>query len=430
MKFPSFFRNVVILTTSVIGYFFLLQQDLFSFEQQIVFKVDEYDFDDEYGYPTEEYLPLWEWEKDSIGLNSTAPRICNPPEGVPRTCCVGALSHGAEPVWQEEHCRNTHPEKTEPWTKEYMKGIPYESGRPCDVCEIAHLLAKLNWTLALQGDSVTNQVWEGLVCEFARRGFPIKVEGEFIEDTPETNPDWLHRFTLQENLTVTLSNTTTVTLRYYRAYRSSEFLLKRSLSENDMVVFDHGLHYPPNLEALELLQDMRALLNFSQNYEESRVKVLAWRETTAQHFSTFPGGYYLRYLTDGFPRICGRINENFTVEAYREVLSNISSDHLQNIGFNEDLMQNLANMYPRNKLFEAANTTENFTWVDASDPNFLHTPPSPFGKELVFLPFRDYTKEVTYLHNGECTHYCANPFLWQPVWRDIRLALQRQAKYL
>jgi len=63
MKFPSFFRNVVILTTSVIGYLFVLRQDLFSFEQQIVFKVDEYNFDDEYGYPTEEYLPLWEWEK-------------------------------------------------------------------------------------------------------------------------------------------------------------------------------------------------------------------------------------------------------------------------------------------------------------------------------------------------------------------------------
>ena len=225
-------------------------------------------------------------------------------------------------------------------------------------------------------------------------------------------------------MTITLSDTTNATLRYYRAYRPTKFLLERTLSQNDIVVFDHGLHYPPNVEvkheAASLYQETQALLKFVQAYEASRVKLLAWRETTTQHFAPFPGGYFLRYLTDSFPINCTRINENYTVEAYPEL-----SDHLTT-----DLMQILTDVYPRNVIFQATNATENFTWVDASDPNFLQTPVSRLGRELVFLPYRDFTKEVTYLHGGECTHFCSNPFLWQPIWRNIRLAIQRQAKYL
>jgi len=138
----------------------------------------------------------------------------------------------------------------------------------------------------------------------------------------------------------------------------------------------------------------------------------------------YPGGHYLRYLTEEFPHGCFSDSfledKNFTPDAYPEISQRLSPDFWEIV----------AEGYPRNVMRKATEATNNFTWVDASDPNFLHTPLATSGRELVFLPYRDYTKEITYLHYDECTHYGSNPFLWQPIWRNVRLALQRQAKYL
>ena len=115
---------------------------------------------------------------------------------------------------------------------------------------------------------------------------------------------------------------------------------------------------------------------------------------------------------------CAPINENFTAAAY------------PGKSLSADLLETLSKNYPRNDYFETSQQTANITWLDISDPEFHNTPPLQDQQELVFLPYRDYTKELPSLHHSECTHYCANPFLWQPIWRGIRLAVQRKVKYL
>jgi hypothetical protein len=42
------------------------------------------------------------------------------------------------------------------------------------------------------------------------------------------------------------------------------------------------------------------------------------------------------------------------------------------------------------------------------------------------LPFFNLTAQLHYLHPSECTHYCSTPYLWMPIWRSLRLAMDRQ----
>ena len=56
-----------------------------------------------------------------------------------------------------------------------------------------------------------------------------------------------------------------------------------------------------------------------------------------------------------------------------------------------------------------------------------HHPRTPRDtKELVILPFYNFTAPLYDLHPGECTHFCSTPFLWMPIWRSLRLAMDRQ----
>jgi hypothetical protein len=369
-------------------------------------------YHDEYGYPTVEHLPLWNWETQSI--NSTSKfRTCKPPPGVPSVCCIGSISTGGLPKWKPRECRVADHFASENWTKTYMEALPYAFGRPCDSCEILHLLAQFNWTLGLQGDSVSHQTWVGFHCELARRGYPTSVHDKTIRATPENKG--YAQLSQISTMTVNVSNSKTVTVRFYRAYRPTAYLLNRTLRENDILVFDHGLHYPANRAQRNFQHDMSYLLKSARD-QSNRVKLLAWRETTAQHFD-LPGGYYLRGMTDA-DRPCVPSNENFTAAAY------------QGKQLSPQLLEILSNAYPASDFISVAQKTANITWLDVSDPNFLNTPPLQYSKEIVFLPYRDYTKALHHMHDRECTHYCANPFIWQPIWRSLRLAMQRTAKYL
>ena len=367
---------------------------------------------DEYGFPSTDFLPLSNWEKDSIGSNASS-RICNPPPGVPRACCVGSISGGGHSWWNDFECLNADFTAAESWTMKYLDGFPIATGRQCDVCEIMELMAQFNWTVAFQGDSVTHQTWEGLVCELARRGFPVMVDDNLTADTPE-NPGF-YRLTLISTMTVTISSSKTVAFRYYRAYRPTTYLLNLTLRENDILVFDHGLHYPVDTYQQQARTDFRNVLEFARDLQDKRVKLLAWRETTAQHFADNPGGYYL--LSGTNETKCSRINDNFTASTY------------PGKSFPEDFWDAVSNSYPRHDYVKTAREMGNITWLDISDSGFQSTPPSQDKQELVFLPYRVYTKELPTLHGRECTHYCANPFIWKPIWRGIRLAMQRTAKY-
>jgi hypothetical protein len=49
--------------------------------------------------------------------------------------------------------------------------------------------------------------------------------------------------------------------------------------------------------------------------------------------------------------------------------------------------------------------------------------------ELIYLPYRGYAVPLHYIHPGECTHYCHHPHIWLPIWRSLRIAMDRTVKF-
>jgi hypothetical protein len=50
--------------------------------------------------------------------------------------------------------------------------------------------------------------------------------------------------------------------------------------------------------------------------------------------------------------------------------------------------------------------------------------PSP--RELVVIPYYEYTVGLWGMHPLECTHYCSSPVIYLPVWKSLRVAMDRQ----
>ncbi len=59
----------------------------------------------------------------------------------------------------------------------------------CDVCRIVQLALAQNYTIALTGDSVMRQMWDGLLCELARNGYQVEDEGTTKLKSPQ---GWKH----------------------------------------------------------------------------------------------------------------------------------------------------------------------------------------------------------------------------------------------
>jgi len=171
--------------------------------------------------------------------------------------------------------------------------------------------------------------------------------------------------------------------------------------QSDIFVFDHGVHY--NERERNLFADTMAsiLLTASSHAEiRSKLKVFAWRQTTAQHFNS-TGGHYVTGIQEKGCQPMYSGFEGFRTQAIRNQL---------------EQKTNLTWTEIRKTEHEIS------SWMDASS----YSSPT----ELIMLPFRDYTRHLHDLHpsRGDCTHYCHTPYLWLPVWRSLRLAVDRAVK--
>jgi hypothetical protein len=173
------------------------------------------------------------------------------------------------------------------------------STRPsdCDTCRIVDLLMANNFTLTLQGDSVMGQVFQGLECDLLRRGYTVSIHAE---DHPHIEGlGWRyglrHTYTLRisfPNRTGTSSGGGTEAVVLFRAmYRPIRDMhqVATIADETDVLVFDHGLHYgPQDSDSMEELRASTAgILAAVRN--STRTKLVAWRETTPQHYNTSGG---------------------------------------------------------------------------------------------------------------------------------------------
>jgi hypothetical protein len=156
--------------------------------------------------------PLMDWELASAGSESD--RVCKPPKGIPKSCCLGSFSAGGKVRFEIGSCNNdatvharvanytqhflsTAAHRQMPFSSATQQNITQQQRRPerhdrrglqqleasstvspprqdCDICRIVDYLLLRNWTLAIQGDSMSRQTFNGIECELLRRGYMVE----------------------------------------------------------------------------------------------------------------------------------------------------------------------------------------------------------------------------------------------------------------
>jgi hypothetical protein len=276
----------------------------------------------------------------------------------------------------------------------------------CDLCRIVDVLLQLNLTLSFVGDSMTKQVGVGFECDLLRRGYAVTTRIlPWIKN--KKNCGW--RYCIGQKTEMLIQEPSfedndddqrkTAHIYHYGMYRPNDRddnaeVKQHIMATSDVVVFDFGLHWTP----LEASDFGRAMTSFLRGFAapDNNLTLLAWRETSAQHFDADGGHFGNERRGD----TCTAIQTNMAPKG-------------ANTGFRLPLMKQAT--------FDAG-----LTWTSPLDPNFSSSVVNE--PELVVLPFRDYTVPLHYLHPGECTHYCHSPHMWLPIWRALRLAIDRAVR--
>jgi hypothetical protein len=386
----------------------------------------------------EAILPWTSWEKESASIGS---RNCdNRPSHIPDRCCIGTASHDGKVAVDTRYCNKPQSvfDMVESHTKSYLdknrvnmntlyndnkKSLPKQD---CDLCRIVDYLFIYNWTMTIQGDSISQQSMAGMECELLRRGYNVTTqEHTFLRNNTrwrygvrDITSYYISRLPSDQLTTVTSTTgsdnmVNNITIWYYHIYRpyyENTEIHDMIVQHSDIIVFDHGLHWMP-LEYDAYEWEMTSLLN---KYKNQQLKLVAWRETSSQHFDA-PGGYFLNrpnFTNPDNSFNCTPINTRLAGTYHADI----------GLHFYDDYMKK-------------AITANNMTYVDASDPNILLNIPIPTtntnnnnnsnNSEVVVLPYRDYTFPLHDVHPHECTHYCHDPHVWLPIWRWLRIAFER-----
>jgi len=279
--------------------------------------------------------------------------------------------------------------------------------------------------MSFQGDSTMNQMVDALDCELRRRGYTVvaamknwrRQEGLFWR----RGIGAVHRIRVWPPTVAAGTSGPPVVLRFYIMYRpleknSSE--IHHIMERSDVLVFDHGVHYTFEQRG-DFLSEMTDLLgtllqetnknstsdigggdHISPTTAATRPKLVAWRETVSQHFDTPTGDFshYIKGLEDcvEHPYLNATAHPPGKLSWYQEYMMRAA----------RELDIDVVN---------AGNAT--LSHSIGSRPS-LHS-------SLVVLPFTKFTRPLHYLHPGksDCTHICYTPFIWMPVWRALRRAI-------
>jgi hypothetical protein len=178
--------------------------------------------------------------------------------------------------------------------------------------------------------------------------------------------------------------------------------------ENEIIVFDHGLHFmtfnPKSTDYQAFVNDTKETLQaYREEQHASKVELLLWRETSAQHFPTDTGDFQLKIkdITE-----CVPLHHNRT----RSTKTRGVRKAAQEAGYRFLTLQE----YVQNKDGGREESTTPRRITNDNNPT------------LVMLPFYEYTRKLLHLHAGECTHYCHSTDVWLPIFRGLRLALDHR----
>lgn len=341
-------------------------------------------------------------------------------------CCLGALSSGAEQTYSGvKFCaqNSTVYDKVQRLALDELNAYPVEYASDsqvdlnCDICQIIHKAASFKKKrIAIVGDSLQHQLITGLECELSRRGFNIS-KWRILEWPQRPGPKkWRYGVKHQECANITLplwmvdldplrdkSISHHVELCLFRHYRPHlDMQEHRTIAAmSDIMLINYGVHYVPK-DFKDFKSSLEALfLEFKTNVTDC---TLIYRETSAQHFNN----------------VGGEFNTNLNLQNHSCV------PHTNTTYEN--------GWRPRRNIFHQAAMSQNFSVVDAyGNVQQLNTNRIHLGKnenEVIFLPFYNFSAELHDMHsrNGrDCTHFCYTPFTWYPIWRQLRIAIDRIA---
>jgi hypothetical protein len=315
------------------------------------------------------------------------------PPNTPATCSLGSLAFNGN-LLTKKSCGGG--EATYARVHQKVKDLISLDDRVCDVCRILDI-SRLNnlTTISFWGDSVQNQVFDGFVCETSRRNYTI------ISDNKERMPG--PKFSLTEIATIRTVKITTfaasdhnVTLKFFFQYKPLVGKVPTHVNlvaaGTDILFFNFGLHFHPSEESNYQTQMSALMMELKET--KHNISLLAFRETSAQHFNGNGGEYKNRNSSECVPldttkdSLFGWRDRDFT-------------DVAKQAGFR----------------------------VLVADPsrNSLSLFPRTTNDEVVVVPFANFSAQFHDLHaHNECTHYCSTPHLWYPLWRSLRFAMSRR----
>ena len=335
-------------------------------------------------------------------------------------CCLGSISRGGDPDFRPQDCPigsssynavRTHAIQELAKTNHLINN----NVENCDVCQIVDVMMKDNLTMAFMGDSMTMQTFIGMKCELQRRGYDVRQSSQNVERPKDLNAR--HGITSITTIVVSLPQSENASIdnaaviRLYKAYLPNpaddmaEFY--NTAKSHDIFVFNFGLHVREkgddykgsfrNIWMVPVFSRLRTL-NFT---------LLAYRETAAQHFSGAGGSYWttatlpLKSVTRALS--CTPLKDEDPEKGWREPHVRTAAEEVgyKIVMANEDISRHL----PQGE--QAGQRLSD-------------------NVEVAILPFYNFTAPHYDLHPHECTHYCSTPFLWMPLWRGLRLALDRK----
>lgn len=349
-------------------------------------------------------LPLLLWENETISNHliqkSSAPRH------ISEYCCaLGSISAGGN-TFPSPLCEGRR--STYDRVHQRVRELLPEDGYGCDTCRILDIIIEKNLTLSFWGDSVHHQAFDGFVCEMYRRNYTI------ISTKTQEMPNPTME-TIREIITVTVASPSwrqhqenrQATIKFFAQYRPKftvEEIYRESIvplleGGTDILFFNFGLHWPFTSARKEYQYLMFTAMTALKQHAVRKISLFAFRETTAQHFDTPLGEWPA-----------------------------VSMPIYKCTPLNETKKQDPLLAWRNHDILDAVNKS-GFTFVSVDPSGKIPMPPLLLQSdkdEIAMLPFTEFTSDFHDLHPNECTHYCSTPHLWIPLWRSLRLSMDRR----
>jgi hypothetical protein len=230
------------------------------------------------------------------------------------------------------------------------------------------------------------------------------------------DPGWENDFVMKSITTVTVASpkwqqqqNQNVTINFFFQYKPrstvediyNESIIPLLEGGTDILFFNFGLHWRlQEQDSAALKQHMLTTMTALKQHAvgSGKVSLFAFRETSAQHFDT-PLGDWPRARA---PYNCTPLDTKKPLFGWRtpDILNAIEKS-----GFTSMLVD------PSGK------TPTPPLQLQHSDQQ---------NNEVAFVPFTEFSSDFYDLHPSECTHFCHTPHLWNPLWRSLRLAMERR----